>query len=158
MKDQSDRQTSIFSSYKGRNESSYEFLVKNESVKNTTEIQVALKEFVKNVLKHFDKYNIPKLKFELLGLHLKNPHNALYKLCETHLNWNICSYIRKYSIQDEEPPSVKLSKRQEQIKIDINRKIMRELMSFPQLNFLKHAFDDYFKQIEKTLVVGPERH
>ena len=66
MTNQLDGQTSIFSSYKGENELSYEFLVKDESVTNTYEIYVALQKFVKNALKHFVKYNIPKLKCELL--------------------------------------------------------------------------------------------
>ena len=39
MADQSDRQTSIFSSYKGMNKCSYKFLVKGESVIATSEIQ-----------------------------------------------------------------------------------------------------------------------
>ena len=51
-----------------------------------------------------------------------------------------------------EPPSVKLTRRQEQIRIDIDDKIWRELRNFLKLNFLEHAFDDYFKQIEKTLI------
>ena len=49
----------------------------------------------------------------------------------------------------KEPPSDELTRGQKQIKIDINDKIRCELSSFPQLNFLEHAFDDYFKQIEK---------
>ena len=62
MTNQSDIQTPIFSSYKGINEFSYCFSAKNESVKITSKIQANLKEFVKKALKHFDKYNIPKLK------------------------------------------------------------------------------------------------
>ena len=38
MTDQPDRQTSIFSSYKGMNEFSYKFSVKDESVTITPEI------------------------------------------------------------------------------------------------------------------------
>ena len=44
MADQSDIQTPIFSSYKGRNEFSYWFLVKDESVTITSEIQADLKK------------------------------------------------------------------------------------------------------------------
>ena len=80
MADQSDRQTSIFSSYKQKNEFLYELLVKDESVTDTPEIQVALNEFVKKALKHFYKYNIPKLECELLGHHLENLQSVLYEL------------------------------------------------------------------------------
>ena len=62
MADQSDKQTLIFSSYKGWNGFWYEFSVKDGGVTNTLEIQADLKEFVKNALEHFCKYNIPKLK------------------------------------------------------------------------------------------------
>ena len=44
MTDQSDGQTSIFSSYKGENKFSYRFLVNNERVTITPEIQVDLKK------------------------------------------------------------------------------------------------------------------
>ena len=43
MADQSDIQTHIFSSYKGMNEFSYEFLIEGESVTVTPEIQKDLK-------------------------------------------------------------------------------------------------------------------
>ena len=42
-----DTQTPISSSYKGKNEFRYWFLVKDKSVTNTSEIQADLKEFVK---------------------------------------------------------------------------------------------------------------
>ena len=67
MVDQSDIQTSIFSSYMGMNEFWYDFSVKDEKVTNTPEIQVDLKEFVENALQYFDEYNIQKLECELLG-------------------------------------------------------------------------------------------
>ena len=35
--------------------------------------------------------------------------------------------------------------------IDIDDKIRRELARFPRLDFLEHAFDDHFKQIEETI-------
>ena len=49
MADQSDRQTSTFSSYKGKNEFSCELLVKYEIVTNTPKIQVALKKSLKRL-------------------------------------------------------------------------------------------------------------
>ena len=91
MADQSDRQTFIFSSYKGWNEFWYKFSVKGEGVTSTPEIQADLKEFVKNALEHFHKYNIPKLKCELLGYHLENLYDVLYELGETLLDAEICS-------------------------------------------------------------------
>ena len=59
-------QTFIFSSYKGMNKCWYKFVVKNERVTNTSKIRTDLKEFVENTLKHFDEYNIPKLKCEVV--------------------------------------------------------------------------------------------
>ena len=58
MTDQSDRQTSIFSSYKGENKFWYKFLVKHERLQFTPEIRKDLKEFVKKSLEYFDEYNI----------------------------------------------------------------------------------------------------
>ena len=90
-----DKQTSIFPSYKGMNEFTYCSLVKDESVTNTSEIQVELKEFVKNALEHFDEYNIPKLKCEVLGYHLENLYSVLHELGETPLDGELCSYGRR---------------------------------------------------------------
>ena len=71
MADQLDKQTPIFSSYKGKNEFTYWFLLKDKGVTVTPEIQAGLKEFVKNALQHFRKYmRIPKLRCELLGYRL----------------------------------------------------------------------------------------
>ena len=131
---QLDRQTSILSSYEGENKFLYEFLV-DESVTITSEIQVALKEFVKNALKHFNKSNIPKLKCEVLGHHLENLHSVLYELGETPLHGRICSHCKQCSKQGKEPPSDEVTRIQEQIKIDTNYKIRHELMKFPQLYF-----------------------
>ena len=55
MTNRSDIQPPIFSSYKGMNEFSYCFSVKNESVTITPKKQAGLIEFVKKALKHFDK-------------------------------------------------------------------------------------------------------
>ena len=141
MTDQSDKQTSIFSSYKGKNEFSYWFLVKDESVTNTPEIQADLKEFVKYALAYFNVYNIPKLKCELLGHHLENLYSVLYQLGETPLDGEICSHYRRCNNPGIEPPSVELTRKQKNIWIDINERIMRELACFPQPYFLENAFD-----------------
>ena len=117
-------------------------------------MQVALEKIVKKALKHSDKYNIPKLECELQGHHLKYLHNTLYLLGKTPLCGNMCSYITQCSNPVKEPPSVKLTRRQQQIKIDIDDKIRHELRNFPKLNFLGDAFDDYFKQIEKKNLIS----
>ena len=148
MTNQSDIQPPIFSSYKGMNEFSYCFSVKNESVTITPKKQAGLIEFVKKTLKNFDKYNIPKLKCEVLGHHLKNLYSVLHELCKTPPGGKICLHCRRCSNPGVEPPSVELTSEQKQIKININ-KIRRELARFPRLNFLEEAFDSYFKQIEK---------
>ena len=57
MAGQLDKQTPIFSSYKGWNKFWYKFSVKNEGVTNTPKIQADLKEFVKNALEL--RYIIP---------------------------------------------------------------------------------------------------
>ena len=108
MSDQSDRQTSIYSSYKGENKFWYKFLVKDKSVTNTSEIQVALKEFVKNALEYFDEYNIPKLKCKVLGHNLENLQSGLYELGETPLDGKLCSRIIRCSNPGKEPPSKNL--------------------------------------------------
>ena len=151
MTDQSDKQTSIFSSYKGENKFWYKFLVKDERVTNTSEMQVALKEFINNALEHLHKYNIPKLKCEVLGHHLENLQSVLYELGKTPLDGKICSRIIQCSNPGKEPPSDELTSEQKQIKIDIVYKVEHELSSFPRLNFLERAFHDYFEMIEKTL-------
>ena len=135
MTNQSDIQTAIFSSYKGMNEFSYCFSVKNESVTITSKIQADLKEFLKKGLKHFDKYNIPELKCEVLGYQLKNLYSILHDLGETPLGGKICLHCRRCSNPGIKLPSVELTSEQKQIKININNKIRRELARFPQLNF-----------------------
>ena len=95
MTDQSDRQTSIFSSYKGKNKFWYKFLVKDERVTITSEIRKDLKEFVKKALEYFDEYNIPKLKCELLGHPLENLHSVLHELGETPVDMKI--YYSKFA-------------------------------------------------------------
>ena len=80
MTDQSDRQKPIFSSYKGVIEFSYCFLVKDENIIITSEMQADLKEFVKYALQYFDEYDILRLTCELLGYHLENLYNLLHKL------------------------------------------------------------------------------
>ena len=50
-----------------------------------------------------------------------------------------------------EPPLVEHSREHMHKWIDINKTIMRELVCFPRLYFLKRAFNDYFKQTRKTL-------
>ena len=149
MVDHSDRQTSIYPSYKAKNELPHRFLVKDEIVTNKPEILEALKEFVKNAVEHFDKYNISKLKSELLGHHLVNFQSVLYELGETALDGKICTHIKTISAPSMEPLPVELTRGRKQIKIDINDKIKHEHRSFPQLNFLEHAFDDYFKKMKK---------
>ena len=67
---QSDAQTTIFSSYNGMNNFSYYFGNRDDVI--TPEILSDLKEFSENTLKHFDEYNIPKLRAELLGYHIHN--------------------------------------------------------------------------------------
>ena len=91
MTDQSDKQTPIFSSYKGRNEFSYWFSVKDESITITTKIQTDLKELVEYALQYFGGYNTPELKLELLGHHLDNLYSILHELGETLLGGKICS-------------------------------------------------------------------
>ena len=108
MADQSDIQIPIFSFYKGKNEFSYCISVKNESVTITSKIQADLKEFVKKALKHFDKYNIPKPRCEVLGHHLKNLYSVLHELGETPLGGKICLHCRRCSNPGIEPPSVEL--------------------------------------------------
>ena len=148
---QSDIQTPIFSSYKGKNEFTYWFLVKDESVTKTSEIQADLKEFVEYALQYFDEYNIPRLKRELLGHHLENLFNVLYELGETPLDGKICSCAIQCSNPGKKPPLVGLTREQNHIWIDINERIFRELVGFPKLYFLEHGFDDHFKQITKTI-------
>ena len=150
MADQSDIQTPIFSSYKGRNEFSYWFLVKDESVTITSEIQADLKKFVKYALQHFDEYDIPRLKCELLGYHLENLYDAFHELGKTLLDGKICLRSTQCSNPGKKPPLIGLTREQKHIWIDINERIFRELACFPKLYLLKHAFDDYFKQITKT--------
>ena len=41
--------------------------------------------------------------------------------------------------------------------IDIDYKVMDELKRFPRLDVLEHAFDDYFKQIRKSLSLDVHR-
>ena len=124
--------------------------VKDESVTNTSEIQVALKEFVKNALDHLDEYNIPKLKCKVLGHHLENLRSVLHEIGETPLDGKICSRIIRCSNPGKEPPQDELTSEQKQIKIDIVYTIGRELSSFPGLNFSECAFDDYFEKIGKN--------
>ena len=50
-----DRQTSIFSSYKEENKFWYKFLVKDERVTITPEIRDDIKEFAKKALEYFDE-------------------------------------------------------------------------------------------------------
>ena len=116
-------------------------------------MQADLKEFVKYALceQYFDEYNILRLKCELLGHHLENLYNVLYELGETPLDGKICSRAIQCSNPGKKPPLVGLTREQKHISIDINERIFRELVGFPRLNFLEHAFEDYFKQITKTL-------
>ena len=130
MTDQSDRQTSIFLSYKGKNEFSYMFLVKGESVTNTPKIRIELEKFVKCVLEYFDKYNVPKLKCELLGHNFENLYSVLHELCKTPLDGKICSRIIQCSNPGKEQTSDELTSKQEQIRINIDDKIRRELGNF----------------------------
>ena len=150
MADQSDIQTPIFSSYKGWNKFTCWFSVKDRSVTNTSEIRADLKEFVKKVLEYFDEYNIPKLECELLGYHLDNLQDALRRLDKIPLDAEIFSAEIKSKHLSIESPSDELTKKQKRICIDIDRKIRRLLTGFPRVNFLEHAFDDYFDQIEKN--------
>ena len=122
MADQSDIQTSIFSSYNGMNEFSYEFLVEDESITVTPEIQTDLKEFVNNALQYFDNYNIPELKCELLGHRLNNLWGILYELGETPLDRKICSHVIQCSNPGKGPLLFWLTSCSwlDQIRIDID--------------------------------------
>ena len=146
-----DRQTSIFSSYKGEYKIWYKFLVKDENVTVTPEIRADLEKFIENVLPCFDKYDIPRLNCELLGHHLMNLYIILQELIETTLGTKICSYVVRCCNLGKEPPSDELTSEQEQVKVDTDDKIRRELTGFSRLNFLENAFDDYFEQIKKPL-------
>ena len=147
---QLDIQTPIFSSYKGMNKFWYKFLVKDESVTITSEIQADLKEFVENALQYFDEYNIPKLECELPGHHLENLCGALCHLGKAPLDMRIRSGdIPCYSPGMEQPPD-ELTSEQERVEIDINNKIRRELARFPRFDFLEHAFDDNFHQNKRN--------
>ena len=104
-----DRQTSIFSSYKGKNEFTYWFLVKDGSVTVTSEVQDDLKEFVKYALQYFDNYDIPRLKCELLGYHLENLQSILRELGENPLDWKICVCVIECSNLGRKLPLVGLA-------------------------------------------------
>ena len=123
-------------------------LVKDKSVTNTSEIQA---DFVKYALQYFDEYDIPRLKCKLLGYHLENLYNVLHELGNTPLDGNICSRSIQCSNPGKKPPLIGLTREQKHIWIDINERIFHELVDFPKLYFLEHAFDDYFKHITKTL-------
>ena len=77
MADYSYTEILILSGYDEINEFSYWFSVKDESLTITSEIQADLKEFVENALCVLSEYNIPKLKCELLGYHLKNLYSVI---------------------------------------------------------------------------------
>ena len=143
MTDQSDRQTSIFSSYKGMNKFWYKFAVKNERVTNTSKIQTDLKEFVENALKHFDEYNIPKLKCEVLGHHLENLYNALHDLGETPLDGIIYLRIIQHSNPGKEPPSDKLTSEQERV----NREYVHSVV----------VYQKYLTRLRELIIFEPWR-
>ena len=137
MVDQIYIKTSIFSSYDGRNLFIFEFSVKDDGVTNTLEIQTDLKKIVKNALEHFREYNIPKLKCELLGHHLENPYWSLYDLGNTPLDAEIHMQVSQHSNPGKKPPSVRFTREQKRVKVDIVDKIRRELARFPPRNFFK---------------------
>ena len=133
MTDQPDIQTLIFSSYKGMNEFSYEFLVEGKSVTVTPEIRTDLKKFVNNAQKHFGKYNIRELKHEVLGHHLNNLWGIFYELNETPLDGKICSRVIQCSNAGKEPPSFEHSSCSwlDQVRINIDVTIRHEFVNFP---------------------------
>ena len=60
-----EEQTTTLTSYRGTNYYSYHIIIRNDifagKAKTTPEVKADLEEFAKNVLPHFDKYDIPWL-------------------------------------------------------------------------------------------------
>ena len=101
-------------------------------------------------------YNVPRVKCELLGQHLENLRDVLYFLNTLPLEEKyLYEHIRPYSIQDTKPLLGRLPSWVAgwlgQSVIDIDVCVRCELARFPRLNFLEHAFDDFFRQIKKPL-------
>ena len=133
---QSDPQTTIFSSYNGMNNFSCYFGNRDDVI--TPEILSDLKEFSENALKHFDEYNIPKLRAELLGYHIHN----FFSFIEYDLRVDPKTDIKRFfpiSIDCECPgrgiPSEELTIEQRWIKLNIITKIKREIDNFLRLVF-----------------------
>ena len=153
--DQSDRQTSIFASYRGMNEFSYLFELKDRSVK-TPEIQADFKKNRQKCSAVFCRvFYIPWLKCKLIRYHLENLYNAFYELGETPLDGEICSRIIQCSNPGKEPPSDEFTSSIDRwtgpIITDIINKFRYELSRFPRLIFLEQAFEDYFDRIKETI-------
>ena len=99
-----------------------------------SEMEKDLREFVKNALGDFDKYNnIPGLECELLGHHLKNLKSFLHRFDKDL----IADKFIKCSNPGIEPPSDELASEQKNTRLDIDVCIRRELARFPKLYFFR---------------------
>ena len=144
------------SSYVGRNNFYHEIEIRDCPclcpVTITPEIKADLKEFANRVLPYFNKYDIPRLKCESLGYHLKNLSSFIFRLTRVRTNQLKRTNGRVSRFQGKMPPSIELTREQELVEVYIERVIMNELKRFKSLNdFLYKAFSDYFKHIRDSL-------
>ena len=150
-----DDQTSRFASYKRNNEFTYYVEIREgfyvSSGRITSEVKADLKKFAKNVLPCFDKYDIPRLKCELLGHHLENLKSFIIELTKIRVNKVISSHYKDVYSPGMIPPPDKLTSEQELVKIDIDDKIWHELSHFPRLIFLEYAFYGLFGKLKMSL-------
>ena len=154
-----DRQTSVYSSYSMFNVFDYQGLgsviIDSEY---TPEMREDLQKIVENALRHFCVYNnILWLTCELLGHYLENLQNFLCDLFKD-LNLTICENLKTYYSLGKKPPPAGLPsyvyRWLDEIPINIEDKIRRQLARFPILKFLGDAFDGFFKEIRETLYLA----
>ena len=120
----------------------------NRDIAVTPEILSDLEEFSKKALKHFDEYDIPKLRAELLGHHINNLQLFICCCLTVDPKTNPKSFF-PISIDPRCPGRGIPSKELGWVKIIT--KIKREIDNFPRLVSLNDILWDFFRQMKETL-------